>query len=198
MPSDTQLSLAGFAAPHPTDRLFFALMPPLAVAEQVTALAAEWRARLGLRGRPRPTGHLHVTLQHLGDFSGLPQQRVDDACATAAGVSALRFDARFDRVGSFAGRPGKHPFVLLGEDAAAGLAALHAELGARLASAGLARRERAFVPHVTLLYDTQAVAPQTIEPVAWPVREFLLIHSLLGQTRYRVLGRWSLRATPRE
>lgn len=187
-----QTSLGGFAAPHPTDRLFFAVMPPPAVAGQVAALAGELSGRLGLKGRPRPTTHLHVTLQHLGDFAGLPQQLVEGACAAAAGVAMPSFDVRFDRVGSFAGRPGKHPFVLLGASAANGLAGLHAGLGARLAATGLGKRERAFVPHVTLLYDARNVPAQPIEPLGWAVREFLLIHSLLGQTEYRVLGRWPL------
>lgn len=193
MPSaHPQASLAGFAAPHPTDRLFFAVMPPPPEATRVAALAQELRGRFELRGRPRPTAHLHVTLHHLGDFAGVPQQRVDAACLAAADVVAGAFEARFDRVGSFAGRVGKHPFVLLGAEGATGLHGLHAALGERLASAGLGRRERAFVPHVTLLYDARTIPTQPVEPMAWPVREFLLIHSLLGRTEYRVLGRWSL------
>ncbi|MGN2252376.1 RNA 2',3'-cyclic phosphodiesterase [Frateuria sp. GZRe12] len=189
-----QSSLGGFAAPHPTDRLFFAVMPPPAVAERVASLAGELRQQLRLRGRPRPTGHLHVTLHHLGDFAGLPQQRVDEACAAAASVELSSFEAHFDRVASFRGRAGKHPFVLLGADRATGLAGLYANLGTRLAAAGLARREPAFVPHVTLLYDALTIAPQPIEPFEWTVQEFVLIHSLLGRTEYRVLGRWPLAA----
>lgn len=52
--------------------------------------------------------------------------------------------------------------------------------------------ERNFTPHVTLLYDDRSVAPQAIEPIAWTVREFVLVHSLLGRTEHRILGRWSL------
>lgn len=187
-----QSSLGGFAPPHPTDRLFFAVMPPPEVAGQVAALADRLRGDLGLRGRPRPTGHLHVTLHHLGDFAGLPKRRVDEASAAAAGVRLPAFEARFDRVGSFRGRAGKHPFVLLGAEDPAGLAGLYGCLGAQLAAAGLVRPERAFVPHLTLLYDACTVAPQPVDPVHWTVREFLLIHSLLERTEYRVLGRWPL------
>jgi 2'-5' RNA ligase len=187
-----QTSLGGFAAAHPTDRLFFAAMPPPERATQIAALAGGLRESLGLKGRPRPTTHLHVTLHHLGDFAGLPQQRVDEARAAADGVVLDAFEARFDHVGSFAGRPGKHPFVLLGADGAPGLGALHAALGARLAAAGLGRRERAFVPHVTLLYDARNVAARAVDPLGWTVREFVLVHSLLGRTEYRVLGRWAL------
>ena len=187
-----QTSLGGFAAAHPTDRLFFAAMPPPEVAAQLAELAGGLRESLGLRGRPRPTTHLHVTLHHLGDFAGLPQQRVEDARAAALGVALDAFEARFDRVGSFAGRPGKHPFVLLGAGDAPGLGELHASLGARLAAAGLGRRERAFVPHVTLLYDARNVAVRPVDPLGWTAREFVLVHSLLGRTEYRVLGRWAL------
>lgn len=193
--SMNQGSFDGFATPHPTDRLFFAVVPPPAVAERVAALAADLRGQLGLRGRPRPTGHLHVTLHHLGDFAGLPQQRVDEACTAAAGVAVSSFEARFDRAASFRGRPGKHPFVLLGADGEAGLSGLYESLGTRLAAAGLARRERAFVPHLTLLYDTRAIAPRPIPSLGWRAGEFQLIHSLLGRTEYHVLGRWPLVCT---
>jgi 2'-5' RNA ligase len=193
MPSDhPQASLAGFAAPHPTDRLFFAVMPAPPEAARIATLAQELRERLTLHGRLRPTAHLHVTLHHLGDFAGVPQQRVAAARQAAAGVAMAAFEARFDRVGSFAGRAGKHPFVLLGADGTSGLHGLHAALGERLVAAGLGRRERVFVPHLTLLYDARTVPTQPVEPLAWPVHEFLLIHSLLGRTEYRVLGRWAL------
>lgn len=187
-----QGSLDGLAAPHPTDRLFFAVMPPPELAQRIAVLAGALRERLGLRGVVRPTTHLHVTLHHLGDFAGVPQRRVEDACAAAAGVTTAPFEACFDRVGSFAGRAGGRPIVLQAATSTGGLADLHADLGRRLAAAGLARRDRAFVPHLTLLYDTHMVALQAVEPLAWRVREFLLIHSLLGRKKYRVLGRWPL------
>ena len=194
MPPETdQASLPGIPTAQPTDRLFFAVMPAAVTAERIAALALDLRERLTLSGRLRPTTHLHVTLHYLGDFAGVPRQLVETACAAAAGVAMAPFEARFDHVASFAGRPGKHPFVLL-ENTANGLAQLHAQLGARLAEAGLLRRERAFVPHLTLLYDALTVERQPVEPLAWPVREFVLIHSLLGRTEYRVLGRWLLDA----
>jgi len=51
-----------------------------------------------------------------------------------------------------------------------------------------------YTPHVTLLYDSQRVVQQAVETVAWTVREFVLVHSLLGQTRHIALMRWSLSA----
>ena len=66
-------------------------------------------------------------------------------------------------------------------------------LGLSMAHAGLGKQvARQFNPHVTLLYD-RALAPEApVEPVSWTVSEFVLIHSLLGQTRHIVLGRWAL------
>jgi 2'-5' RNA ligase len=46
---------------------------------------------------------------------------------------------------------------------------------------------------VTLLYDERGIAEHAIEPVSWTVREFVLVHSLRGQSKYIPLGRWPLR-----
>lgn len=191
-PAASQASLPGFSAGQPTDRLFFAVMPPPLSADALATRARALRDELALRGKPRPTDHLHVTLHHLGDFDGLPQQKVAAARAAADRVAMAPFAVLFDRVGSFHGRSGKHPFVLLGAVAAPGLAQLYGELGAALAAAGLLRRERPFVPHLTLLYDARTVSPQPIEPLGWTAQDFVLIHSLLGRSEYRLLGRWPL------
>jgi 2'-5' RNA ligase len=36
------------------------------------------------------------------------------------------------------------------------------------------------------------VAEEPVERVSWKVSEFVLVHSLQGQTRYIPLARWSL------
>lgn len=46
-----------------------------------------------------------------------------------------------------------------------------------------------FVPHLTLLYDTQPLAEGPVPPVTWIARDFVLIYSTPGQP-YRFLGRW--------
>ena len=194
-PPAAQLSLAGIDAPRVSDRLFFGVLPDAAALERIAGLAQALRDAWGLQGRPRSREHFHVTLHHLGDFAGVPPDVVARARAAAAGVAVPAFQARFDRVGSFAGRAGKLPFVLLGEEGPTGLHRMHAALAERLAISGWRGvPERTFVPHVTLLYDAQAVPVQPVEPVSWPVREFVLIHSLLGRAEYRLLGRWVLPA----
>lgn len=190
----TQASLAGFAPALPTDRLFFAVHPDAATAERIATLAAALRSEHGLRGRPLAAERLHVTLHHLGDYAGLPDEVVRMAGEAAGRVGAAPFDASFDRAASFAARSGKKPFVLLGGGGVAPLIDLQRSLGAALQARGLARWVAPqFTPHVTLLYDDAVVAAQALEPIRWRVDEFVLVHSLLGRSLHVPLMRWRLR-----
>ena len=59
------------------------------------------------------------------------------------------------------------------------------------------RRMRTFVPHVTLLRDKRHLLPSMpVEPIEWKVTEFVLVHSLLGETTHRVLARFPLVSPP--
>lgn len=178
---------------RPTDRLFFAVFPDAAAASAVERLAQRLREAHGLRGRPLPSGRFHVTLHFLGDHAGLPADIVEAATRAAASVVARPFEVVFDRAASFNRRQFRKPFVLLGGEGVAALGAFHRTLGEALVHVGLARRvEARFTPHLTLLYDDQAVPEQPVEPVRWTVSEFMLVHSLLGRTQHLPLGRWPL------
>jgi 2'-5' RNA ligase len=63
-----------------------------------------------------------------------------------------------------------------------------------MAKAGLGCPVRHYTPHVTLLYGDHLVADRRVATVSWPVYEFVLVHSLLGRSRYNVLARFPLRA----
>lgn len=191
-PHAEQLSPGGFHPPR-ADRLFFAVLPDAATQDRLATLARSLRDAFGLRGPPRPTAQLHVTLHFLGDYAGLPAGVVEAALAAAEGVSLAPFKARFGHLESFGVRQ-RDPLLALLQDEpqASGWMGLHDRLGAHLATAGLLRREPPFRPHVTLLYDTRVVAPRTVEPVSWTVSEFVLIHSVVGHPGYRLLGRWPL------
>jgi 2'-5' RNA ligase len=108
------------------------------------------------------------------------------------------FDVKFDRAMSFAGSPKNKPFVLRGDESSHdGLAALMAFQKAfylAMCRAGLQgpRANAKFAPHVTLMYDPLAVKPQVVEPVIWTAHDFVLVHSLIGQTKHIHLGRWPL------
>jgi RNA 2',3'-cyclic 3'-phosphodiesterase len=189
-----QLSLMGFdSAPTPTDRLFLAIFPDPHAATSIGRLAQHLCDDHRLRGKPLAADRLHVTLHHLGDYVGLRQDVVDLAVSAATGIESPSFDVVFDRVMSFKRRHNA-PLVLCGGDGVAALESFQRDLSNAIRKVGLATKaEQRFKPHVTLLYDDQAVAEHAVEPIGWAAHEFVLVHSLLGQTRHIPLARWKLR-----
>jgi 2'-5' RNA ligase len=190
-----QFSFAAFESdPTPTDRLFFAIFPDTDAAMRI-ALAAQGLCREhGLTGKPLETGRFHITLHHLGDYAGgLSESLVAQGREAGAALGTAPFEITFDRATSFAGKPGKLPLVLRGGNGLDALTAFQHSLGTAMAKTGLARRvETNFTPHVTLSYGDRRIVEQPIEPISWTVREFVLVHSLLGKTRHIPLGRWPL------
>ena len=57
-----------------------------------------------------------------------------------------------------------------------------------LKASGL-KTDSGFTPHITLLHDDRSVPPKEVKPISWIATEFVLIHSLLGQTRHQHLAR---------
>ena len=176
-----------------TDRLFFAAFPDPLTAERIAQLAERQRDILDLRGKTLTPGRFHITLNHLGDYPALPADVVAAATQAGAAVAFAPFEVAFDRVESFFKRSGGRPFVLRGGAGLDRLLAFQRALGAAMGKAGLGKHvERSFTPHVTLLYDDQMIAALPVEAIGWTVREFVLVHSLLGQTQHVPLARWAL------
>jgi 2'-5' RNA ligase len=177
-----------------TDRLLFAAVPDAGSASGVAELRQELRAKHRLRGKPIATQRLHVTLHHVGDFATLPEGIVARAEAVASSISMRPFKVEFNGALSFRGRPGNSPFVLQGDEGVIGLLVLQHRLGRLMENAGLGRADPHYTPHMTLLYDNRVVADEAVRPIGWAVHEFVLVHSLLGRSRYNVLARFPLRA----
>jgi 2'-5' RNA ligase len=195
VPMSEQLWLPGLEAPPAlTDGLFFAVIPDTQTATGIAKLARQLCDDAHSRSKPLAANRLHVTLHHLGNFSGgLPQAQIDAAMKAAAVVSMHPFSIDFDSATRFAKKPRPGPLVLCGSEGIVGLHALHDALGSALDQAGFEGREAApFTPHVTLAYGLPWSEPRAIEAVSWNVREFVLLHSLLGRTRHLPLGRWAL------
>jgi len=191
MAETLQMGLPGFDPPTPTDRLMFLLYPDPATAEAIAREARRLKDALGLRGQPLLTDRFHVTLHHLGDYVGLPNDVVRKGEAAGQALAAAPFEVAFDRAVSFANRPGNNPFTLQGGEGVAALIAFQQALGLKMAGAGL-KPDRQFVPHITLLYDGQVVPAQAIAPIRWTVSRFVLVQSKLGQTQHIVLKAWDL------
>lgn len=161
------------------------------IAPQVGLLCSEH----GLKGRPLPANRLHVSLYAPGNHAYSLQAIVAIASEAAASIRMPPFEVRFDRVLSFSGRPNNRPLVLLGTDGVAALMTFQQVLSTTMRRVGLGdgQANQRFNPHVTLLYDSRGVAEQAVEPICWTVREFYLVDSLVGQSRYVLRGRWPLR-----
>lgn len=181
-----------FDAPPATDRLFLAIFPDPATAEEIARRADALRVSHGLSGRPLAPERFHITLHHLGDHAGVRRDVVAMAGEAAQALEAQPFEVVFDRAASFH-NGGNNPFVLQGGEGLWALKAFQRDLGLAMARAGLGKRvDKTFTPHVTMLYDRQLVGEQMIEPVKWSVGGFTLIHSLLGRTEHIPLAQWTL------
>ncbi|WP_153146526.1 RNA 2',3'-cyclic phosphodiesterase [Dechloromonas sp. H13] len=177
------------AARPATARVFFALWPPPAVADQLAALAADHANRAGGRATRRET--IHLTLAFLGDVA---LERLPALNQAAASVRAEAFDLTLDRLGIW-----HHNRIFwVGCAAPAGLSALVLALREALTAAGfkLADGDRKFSPHVTLARKValpDAPLP-AFAPLAWRCANFVLVRSSVsGQSSsYRTIGEFRL------
>ena len=176
------------------DVLFFAVLPTPAAAMRIAQRTERVRNQHGLRGWRRPTELLHVTLNPVGAYCGLPSDVLSAAIDVGSSVEVAPFEMTFDRVLSFRGTD-RHPLVLRCSHGIAEMVTLQKTLGAAMLSIGLGPGKRlGSTPHVTLLYDRQSVPESGIgEPIIWMVREFVLVHSLHGLSKHVHCGRWPLR-----
>jgi len=170
-----------------TGQLFLAVLPDADTSAEIFRIATALKRAHRLRGRLTARDRLHVTLLSL---SGLPEAALKDACEAVAEVGAQQFGVSFDRTMSFRGQPGSRPFVLTGDAGLASLKAFRRSLLAGMMRRGLrllARRN--YTPHVTLLFDDDAVDEYPVGPIGWTVDKIVLIHSRHGHTH---LVQWPL------
>jgi len=173
------------------ERIFFAALPDSKTAAQIHARAEAFKQEYGFASNLILPEHLHVTLFHLGDWAALPEEIVNIASGAASQVRVPAFDVAFKRAESFRNSTGVFPFVLTGDKQQ--WSTLYEALRVALTDAGLGGATRGdFQPHVTLTYDPVRVKPHAIEPITWTVKDFVLVHSVLGKTTHNHLGRWPL------
>lgn len=164
-------------------RLFFAVQPDGDTARRIAAFAAALRRDHHLGGAVRPPELLHVTLALVGRTPEPPDpDAVDVAMKAGAGVTARPFVVALNRVQTWT------PVVLVGDEGVIGLELLHAELARALGQAP----DPGFTAHMSLIWNAGPLADHAVPPVRWTVREFVLIHSIRGESRHDVLGRWPL------
>lgn len=126
-------------------RLFVAVYPPLSVAKDLLSRAAlgGWPAP-----RPVPAEQVHLTLQFVGDRDGKELAGVVESVErSASGLSG--FGVGVVRIRTFPER-GPMRLVAAETDAPGPLLELHRRLALRLSHTRSMRREKEFVPHLTL------------------------------------------------
>ena len=190
--NDGQLSLD--LGPPPQDCLFFAVTPTAAIAARIAERADRWLRRQDVRGLLRPPGLLHISMNGIGIYRGLPKRVVHAAIEAGSRVEMAPFEVTFDRVMSFKSRS-RSPFVLCAAVDPSGLLNLRSTIGATMQSVGFRDTGRAsFKPHVTMMYtDDMMDQARVDEPIRWTVRDFVLVHSLQGRGRHVHCRRWPLR-----
>jgi len=193
VPQLPQMDLLGGTVPEEAQihRLFFALLPD-DVARQRFARAAEaLRRDQPIRARWVVPDRYHTTLHFLGDFPLWRQDVVDAAKAAGDKVGPRRFEWTLDYLAGFRGR--QPPCVLRGSETPPEMQALWRDLRQALILAGAGNHVGvgSFTPHVTLGYSHGTVPDiAQIEPILWRVEGYALIHSIVGERDYRVLGEW--------
>jgi RNA 2',3'-cyclic 3'-phosphodiesterase len=165
-------------------------LPPDADAtESLTRLMARLSRDGLMPGRPVDPDRLHLTLHHLGDFADQILPSLMPAARTAAATLRMPpFEVVFDRIGGTKGQ-----FLLRASGELTALRDFRQALTAALIRAGLRRwMDQAFTPHITLSYDFSDSPEMVVEPIAWTVREFVLVQSLLGKHRHIRQGTWPI------
>ena len=166
-----------------TVRLFFALWP----GSELQGSLAVWAKQVAGWGRAMRRENLHLTLAFLGDTDAalLPE------------IKSLAAEARFDPIRLPLDRVGywKHNHIIWcgASEGPQALAALVADLRARLTAAGIRYDPKPFVSHVTLVRNARSLpeAPAWI-PLVWEARDFALVVStrVEGRVTYGVMQRF--------
>lgn len=172
--------------------LLFMVRLPEGTAQRIGALTSLLKRDYGLMNKPIEAQRLHVTLLDLGHHVDLPRRLLERAEQAAASVAMSSFEVVFDRVTAW---PASQSLVLLADDdSVVRLAMLRHALEQALERVGLKHRAKTrFTPHATLMRGRTTVEEQTVETFRWTVRDFALVNSLTGHSKYVQLGQWPLR-----
>ena len=181
--------------PKRPEAVFFALLLDGTPAKRTEIISKQVTWDNGIHGSFLLPSRYHVSLQHVRNMKRVEPKVVYGATLAAAAVSMPAFDVTFDQAISFPGhprrgKPQQYPTVLVGGSDP--LFELHSQLAQSMRKFGFEASD-GFIPHVTMVYGDKMIAPQPIEPLRWTVRDFALIHSERGLTKYNILGRWPLR-----
>lgn len=174
---------------------FFALLPDDAARASIAAVSDRFRKSHRVDGAVVDPAEFHVALCPMGTPERPLLSVEASLLAAAEQVKAVAFQLTLDSAMRFSLKDGRFPFVLCVDNTAT-----EALLPMRQALAAAQRRGglqvggvSSYLPHVTLLQG-HAIDPiqESIAPISWQVRDFVLIRSFFGQSRHEVVQRWAL------
>jgi 2'-5' RNA ligase len=177
--------------------LFVAALPPADIVRSASMTAQMLRATHRITKASMPDDRLHVTVQPVCVFPATwPGHKLSQVLEIATELTPTfsPFPMRLDRAGSM-GRHAPTALALKGDAASRrALAELTCPLAKALQSYGFDEFEHAGrLPHMTLVYGTQWIADQAIEPIGWTVDRLMLLVSHRGCGHYQRVGAWPLR-----
>jgi len=176
-------------AAQPRHSIFFAIRPWWDDLLPVEAKVAGLRRQFGTARTVVKPERLHITCCDLGGFDDAPPQALIEKARDAAAALALPpFEITFERAMRF-----NHngALVLLERTGVTPLTAFRDRLDQALIQAGVPVDVKNPL-HMTLAYGDGAVSETLPEPIRWKAQEFVLLDSLVGQTRHEELGCWPL------
>ena len=179
---------------------FFALLPDEPARVEMVRAGERFRKSHRLIGTPVDPDDLHLTLCEMGKPEWLQHSLESVLMAAAGQVQVTSFALALDSAMRLsAARDNQYPFVLGADNpsAAAALALRRAIAEAQLQFGLRVAGVSSYLPHVTLLRgDSIDTVQESMAPIGWMAREFVLIRSFFGQSRHEVIGRWPLGVEP--
>lgn len=171
----------------PTQRLYFALWPPIELSHELHRLAGNvLRGGAGRRVMPE---NIHLTLAFLGSVDASFRECAERA---ATAIRAASFTLRLEQTGYWS-RPG---ILWVGPDQTPpSLIQLVQALNAGLAGCGYEAERRPYAAHLTLARKARLhhTVP-SMEPRAWEINRFHLVqsHTHADGAHYEILRSWPL------
>jgi 2'-5' RNA ligase len=175
------------------DRLFFALWPD-DVLREVLARRIPELVR-GYPCKPQRPDQWHLTLEFIGSVEAVRQPALHAAAGKVHALPGVAGDIVLDRLEHWA-RP--QVLCLSASVVQPALSEFVGALRAELLAQGFEPERREFRPHLTLARKARQPVPSgPVDPLRWPVRDFVLARSVTDAagSRYEPLARWNLSQT---
>jgi 2'-5' RNA ligase len=173
-----------------TQRLFFALWPPIELSRELYQLAGS--ILHGGAGRRVLPENIHLTLAFLGSVDASFRVCAEQA---AAAIRATPFTLILEQMGNWS----KSGILWVGPNLTPPpLLRLVRELNAGLAGCGYEAEQRPYAAHLTLARKARPrQAIPSMEPCAWEIDRFHLAqsHMRADGARYEILRSWPLNSS---